>query len=51
MPPGGSAAAQLPWKVTADGKTVFRRGAPLLLWWLWVAFALFNFFDVAVRGS
>ena len=48
MPPGGAAAPPLPWKVTADGKTMFRRAAPLLLWWVWVAFAVFNFFDAAV---
>jgi hypothetical protein len=35
-------------RATADDKAVFRRGGPLVLWWLWVAFALFNFFDVAV---
>jgi hypothetical protein len=42
------AVGPLPWKVTAEGKTVFRRGAPLLLWWLWVAFAVFNLLDVAI---
>ena len=52
--PGGlgaaaAAAARLPWKTTADGTTVFRRPAPLILFWLWVAFALFNLFDIAVR--
>jgi hypothetical protein len=30
-------------------KAVFRRGGPVVLWWLWVAFAVFNFLDVAVR--
>lgn len=43
-----AAAARLPWKTTAEGTAVFRRPAPLILFWLWVAFALFNFFDVAV---
>lgn len=46
---GAAAAASMPWKTTAEGKTVFRRGGPLILWWLWVAFALFNFLDVAVQ--
>src|SRR3984957_10111753 len=44
-----AAAARRPWKTTDDGTTVFRRPGPLVLFWLWVAFALFNFFDVAVR--
>jgi hypothetical protein len=45
--PGGS-AAKLPWKAAADGKAVFRRGTPLVLWWLWVAFVVFNIIDVVV---
>ena len=45
----GTAAASLPWRARADGKAVLRRGGPLALWWLWVAFAAFNFADVAVR--
>jgi hypothetical protein len=49
MGAGGTVAASMPWKTTAEGKTVFRRGGPLILWWLWVAFALFNFLDVAVQ--
>jgi hypothetical protein len=44
-----TATASLPWSAAADGKAVFRRGGPLALWWLWVAFAVFNFLDVAVR--
>jgi Bacterial PH domain len=53
--PGGFGAAavatsaKLPWKTTADGTTVFRRPAPLILFWLWIAFALFNLFDVALK--
>ena len=46
---GEAAAARLPWKTTAEGMAVFRRPAPLMLFWVWVAFALFNFFDVAAR--
>ncbi len=42
-------AARRPWKTTDDGTTVFRRPGPLILFWLWIAFALFNFFDIAVR--
>ena len=46
--PPGSAATKQPWRASADGKAVFRRGTPLVLWWLWVAFAVFNIIDVAV---
>jgi len=45
----GTGPASLPWRAAADGKAVLRRGGPLALWWLWVAFAAFNFVDVAVR--
>ena len=45
----GTGAASRPWRAAADGKAVLRRGGPLALWWLWVAFAAFNFVDVAVR--
>ncbi len=45
----GRATASVPWRAAADGKAVFRRGGPLALWWLWVAFAGFNFVDVGVR--
>jgi hypothetical protein len=45
----GTGAASPPWRAAADGKAVLRRGGPLALWWLWVAFAVFNFLDVAVR--
>jgi hypothetical protein len=47
-PPRASAAARLPWKVPATGKTVFRLGTPLFLWWVWVAFAIFNIIDVVI---
>jgi len=46
--PVDAAAAKPPWKETSDGKTVFRRGAPLLLWWLWLAFVIFNISDAAI---
>ena len=35
-----------PWKQSADGTAVFRRLSPLVLWWLWVAFAIFNLIQV-----
>lgn len=42
--PGTSA----PWKQSPDGTAVFRRLAPLVLWWVWVAFAIFNFVQVVI---
>jgi len=48
MPPGGAVAAKLPWKAASNGKAIFRRGTPLVLWWLWVLFVVFNIVDVAV---
>jgi len=38
-----------PWKAGKEGKTVFRRGTPFVLWWAWVAFAVFNIVDVVIR--
>ncbi len=35
-----------PWKEGSDGRTVFRRIPPIVLWWIWVAFALFNVIQV-----
>jgi len=37
-----------PWKTADDGRTVFRRVTPLVLWWIWVAFALFNLIQVII---
>ncbi|HUB37645.1 MAG TPA: PH domain-containing protein [Streptosporangiaceae bacterium] len=34
-----------PWKETA-GRTVFRRVGPIVLWWIWVAFVLFNLIQI-----
>jgi Bacterial PH domain len=39
-----------PWKETADGRTVFRRIGPIVLWWVWVAFVLFNLIQLAFSG-
>lgn len=36
------------WKAKQSGAVVFRHGTPLVLWWIWVAFAVANFIDVAV---
>lgn len=42
--------AKSPWKPTADGKTVFRRGTPFVIFWAWVAFAIFNLIQVVIPG-
>lgn len=39
-----------PWKETADGRTVFRRIGPIVLWWVWVAFVLFNLVQLVISG-
>ena len=36
------------WKSTADGRTIFRRGTPFVIWWVWVAFAIFNIAQIAI---
>ncbi|MGH3305109.1 MAG: PH domain-containing protein, partial [Streptosporangiaceae bacterium] len=36
------------WKAGADGRTVFRRGTPFVIWWIWVAFAIFTLAEVAI---
>src|SRR5262252_3462236 len=30
---------------------VYRRAGPVVFWWIWLAFALFNIVDLAVQGS
>jgi len=37
-----------PWKETAEGRTLFRRMGPIVLWWIWVIFVLFNLIDVLI---
>ncbi|MGO8959837.1 MAG: hypothetical protein ACLQFR_21080 [Streptosporangiaceae bacterium] len=37
---------QKPGKVTADGKILYSRLTPFVLWWTWVAFAVFCLADV-----
>jgi hypothetical protein len=36
------------WKERPGGRTVYRLPAPLVLWWVWVAFALVNLVDLAI---
>jgi hypothetical protein len=47
-PAGGKAAGSTPWKSAADGRTVFRRGTPFVIWWVWVAFAIYNIAQIAI---
>jgi hypothetical protein len=42
-----SAGSKQRWKSADGGKAVFRHSAPIVLWWLWVAFTLFNVIDLA----
>lgn len=37
-----------PWKVAADGRTVFRRGGPFVFWWAWLIFAVVSVAQVAI---
>jgi hypothetical protein len=46
--PAGVAGPRPLWKAKPGGVTVFRHPTPLVLWWVWVAFAVANFIDVAV---
>lgn len=48
QPAGDENGGKVPWKATDDDKAVFRRGGPVALWWIWAAFAVYNFIDVAV---
>ncbi len=48
QPVGDGTGGKGPWKVTDDDKTVFRRSGPLALWWIWTAFAIYNFIDVVL---
>ena len=45
--PGGL-QAKAPWKSRADGKTVFRREAPFIFCWIWIAFVIFNVIQVVI---
>jgi hypothetical protein len=52
-PPGPGATlapgVKSPWKSSTDGKTVFRLGTQFIIWWAWVAFAIFNVFELVLR--
>jgi hypothetical protein len=40
--------ARTPWKAAADGKTVFRRETPFIIFWIWIAFVIFNVVQVII---
>ena len=46
----GVAAPRSLWKDKRDGVTVYRNVPPLVLWWVWVAFALANLFYLVTDG-
>ena len=39
-----------PWRLAADGRTVFRLVSPIVIWWAWVAFAIVTIVLVAIPG-
>ena len=44
----GQLGGRVPGKASADGKTVYRRMTPIVLWWIWVVFLVFNVVQVIV---
>lgn len=38
------------WKTDEQGRTTFRLSPPLVLWWVWAAFAVGNLIDLAVQS-
>jgi Bacterial PH domain len=38
------------WRTTDDGRTIFRLMPPLVLWWVWVAFAAVNVIDLGIQS-
>jgi PH (Pleckstrin Homology) domain-containing protein len=52
-PPGtrpGSGKLQSAWRAGPDGTTIFRLMPPLVLWWVWVVFAVANIADLAIQS-
>lgn len=46
QPPPGT---KPPWKAENDGTLVFRLATQFVIWWVWVAFAIFNVFELVLR--
>jgi hypothetical protein len=47
----GASVAQRKALSSSGGREVFRLAPPLILWWVWVAFAAANFADFAIQGT
>jgi hypothetical protein len=47
---GQQASPKSAGKTGADGRTTFRLHPPLVLWWVWLAFAVANLADLAVQS-
>jgi hypothetical protein len=47
---GSTTILKSAWRTTEDGRTIFRLMPPLVLWWVWVAFALANIIDLAIQS-
>lgn len=45
---GWRPSLQPPWKSAADGRTVFRRGTPFVVWWIWVIITAYAIVQVLV---
>jgi hypothetical protein len=46
----GTKRLQSAWTTSSDGRTTFRLMPPLVLWWVWVAFVVFNVVDLAIQS-
>lgn len=49
--PAGIVGPRPLWKAKEGGAVVFRHATPLVIFWVWVAFATANFIDIAVTDS
>lgn len=47
---GSTSILKSAWRTTEDGRTIFRLMPPLVLWWVWVAFALANVIDLIIQS-
>lgn len=48
--PGQTASDTKPWKLADGGRTVFRLVSPIVIWWVWVIFAIVTLALVAIPG-
>jgi Bacterial PH domain len=47
---GQTASDKKPWKLADDGRTAFRLVSPIVIWWVWVVFAIVTLALVAIPG-